>query len=86
MPMSPSRAVHVGVASSVGGLRSFQPQKPASTDAWMVGLQPAAEWQQLYRDAWRMMRDYFWCGTSSASARLAQWHESSVAQGSRHEW
>ena len=85
MTMSPSRAVHVGVASSVGGLRSFQPQKPAGTDAWMVGLQPAAEWQQLYRDAWRMMRDYFWCGTSSASARLAQWHESSVAQGSRHE-
>ena len=26
----------------------------------MVNLQPQLEWMQIYRDAWRMMRDYFW--------------------------
>lgn len=60
MTMSRGNVVKVGVASSVSALQSLKMLKPLGVANWMVALQPQREWVQIYRDAWRMMRDYFW--------------------------
>jgi tricorn protease len=60
MTMGARSAVQVGVASSVSALRGLKMQEPVGLESWMIALQPQLEWMQLYRDAWRMMRDYFY--------------------------
>ncbi|RME47324.1 MAG: peptidase, partial [Deltaproteobacteria bacterium] len=45
---------------------------PGGEEGWIaleqlsVGVEPALEWRQLYREAWRLQRDYFWNEEMSA--------------------
>lgn len=45
--------------------------KPGRKSGWLdlgrpkVSVQPAAEWRQMYREAWRMQRDNFWTADMS---------------------
>ena len=40
--------------------------RPGRHSGWLdldrirVNIEPAAEWRQMYREAWRLQRDYFW--------------------------
>ena len=40
--------------------------RPGRASGWLdlgrikVSIDPAAEWRQMYREAWRLQRDYFW--------------------------
>jgi tricorn protease len=41
-------------------------ERPGRATGWLdldrirLSLDPAAEWRQMYREAWRLQRDYFW--------------------------
>ena len=56
MTMGARNDVLVGVAAGVAGLRDVKMQSPVGLEQWMIALQPQAEFNQIYRDAWRMMR------------------------------
>ncbi|RYD38151.1 MAG: protease [Verrucomicrobiaceae bacterium] len=34
--------------------------KPVPLDRWSFSIDPREEWRQIYREAWRMLRDYFY--------------------------
>lgn len=35
-------------------------EKPVPLDGWTFSYDPREEWRQIYREAWRMLRDYFY--------------------------
>lgn len=35
-------------------------EKSVSLDGWTFSIDPREEWRQIYREAWRMLRDYFY--------------------------
>src|ERR1019366_3687130 len=35
-------------------------EKPVDLSAWMFPVQPREEWRQMFVDAWRLERDYFY--------------------------
>lgn len=46
-------------------------QKPGRDSGWLdlervkVSVQPAAEWRQMYREAWRLQREHYWTAEMS---------------------
>ncbi len=35
-------------------------EKPVPLEGWSFAINPREEWQQIYRESWRMLRDYFY--------------------------
>lgn len=60
-----AHGVLVGAPDSISSLKLFEAKGSASPaglapESWLVGLRPELEWRALFRDSWRMMRDYFY--------------------------
>ena len=54
-----------------------------------LSIQPRAEWAQMYREAWRLMRDHFWVENMSGidwDAVLERYHPEKLDPGTRLEF
>ncbi|WP_367875172.1 S41 family peptidase [Luteolibacter sp. Populi] len=43
-----------------GGEAPAKLEKSVPLDAWSFSVDPKEEWRQIYRESWRMLRDYFY--------------------------
>lgn len=48
-------ALHVGEATATAGLGSS-----VDLSSWLLTIKPREEWRQMFADAWRLERDYFY--------------------------
>lgn len=57
-----ARDQYTVVDASVSSVASADPdaKKAIDTSPWIVQVDPAAEWRQIYREAWRVARDFFY--------------------------
>ena len=60
------RAIAVGAKPPADGTEGEDPNKPSRESGWLdlgrvrVEVDPAAEWRQIFREAWRLQRTFFW--------------------------
>ena len=54
--------VRRGRAPAIGKAAEGSKPKKVKTDGMMARIDPRNEWPQLYTDAWRLFRDYFYAG------------------------
>jgi tricorn protease len=61
-----SNRVRVGAAGEALDGKSAESDEPGRESGWVdldrvkVSVRPDAEWQQMFREAWRLQRDHFW--------------------------
>ncbi len=43
-----------------GGSAALKPENAVNTDGWALNFDPRIEWRQMFTEAWRLERDYFY--------------------------